>query len=69
MQRVEKNISENELKVMKCVAQGMSNKEIGQTLYLTESSIKKYIHNILGKLEMRDRTQLAIYVIKNNIDE
>lgn len=69
MQRVEKSISENELKVMKCVAQGMSNKEIGQTLYLTESSIKKYIHNILGKLEMRDRTQLAIYVIKNNIDE
>lgn len=68
MQRVDKNISENELKVMKCVAQGMSNKEIGQTLYLTESSIKKYIHNILGKLEIRDRTQLAIYVIKNNID-
>lgn len=68
MQRVEKSISENELKVMKCVAQGMSNKEIGQTLYLSESSIKKYINSILGKLEIRDRTQLAIYVIKNNID-
>lgn len=69
MEKLEVRICENELKVMKCVAEGMSNKEIGERLHLSESSIKKYINRILSKLEIRDRTQLAIYVIKNNIFE
>lgn len=46
------------------VAEGLSNKEIAQTLYLSEGTIKNYISEILGKLALRDRTQLAIYYLK-----
>ncbi|MHA7965868.1 response regulator [Paenibacillus sp. CAU 1782] len=50
--------------IVRKVSEGLSNKEIAQTLYLSEGTVKNYISEILGKLSLRDRTQLAIYYLK-----
>jgi len=61
------DLSEKEISIIKEVANGFSNKEIGEKLFLTEGTIKNNISAILSKLELRDRTQLTIFAFKNNI--
>ena len=56
-------ISEKELQVISLVAEGMSNREIAAELYLSEGTVRNYISNILEKLELRYRTQLAVYYL------
>ena len=56
-------ISEKELQVISLVAEGMSNREIAAELYMSEGTVRNYISNILEKLELRDRTQLAVYYL------
>lgn len=51
-----------ELEIARLVASGRSNREICEELYLTEGTVKNHLSKILGKLELRDRTQLAIYI-------
>jgi len=46
------------------VADGLSNKEISEMIYLSEGTVRNYISAILEKLNLRDRTQLAIYYYK-----
>ena len=58
-------LSEREKEVVSKVAQGLSNKEIADELYLSEGTVRNYISSILDKLELRDRTQLAIFYYKN----
>jgi DNA-binding NarL/FixJ family response regulator len=48
------------------ISEGKSNKEIAQELFLSEGTIKNYITEILSKLSLRDRTQIAIFYLKNN---
>ena len=55
------SISERDLEIIEGVAQGLSNREISETLFLSEVTVRNYISNILDKLELRDRTQLAIF--------
>ena len=47
------------------VAQGMSNKEIARSLYLSEGTVRNYLSAILDKLNLRDRTQLAVFYLKH----
>src|SRR3972149_1892352 len=54
-----------EVDVVRLVAQGRSNHEIAQELVISEKTVKSHISNILGKLQLQDRTQLAIYAIKH----
>lgn len=54
-------LSEKEFIIMRHVAEGMSNREIGERLNLGEGTVRNYISLILEKLELRDRTQLAIF--------
>ena len=55
------NLSEKEIEIIAQVANGLSNKEISETLYLSEGTVRNYISVILEKLNLRDRTQLAIF--------
>lgn len=53
-------LSERELEILRHLSQGASNREIANTLYITEGTVKNHITNILGKLGVRDRTQAAL---------
>ena len=59
------NLNEREIEIITQVANGLSNKEISETLFLSEGTIRNYISVILEKLNLRDRTQLAIFYYKN----
>ena len=58
-------ITEKERDVMKLVADGKSNKEIAGEMFLSEGTIRNYISGILDKLNLRDRTQLAVFYLRN----
>jgi DNA-binding NarL/FixJ family response regulator len=58
-------LSERELSIVRLVAQGYSNREIAQSLYLAEKTVKNYLTNILSQLDLRDRTQLAIAALQS----
>ena len=60
------HINEKELDIIVQVANGLNNKEISEKLYLSEGTIRNYISAILEKLNLRDRTQLAVFYYKNN---
>lgn len=58
-------ITEKEQEIITLVAEGLSNKEIANRLYLSEGTVRNSITTILEKLNLRDRTQLAIFYYKN----
>ena len=60
-----RDITEKEYEVIQLVAEGYSNKEIAGKLFLSEGTVRNYLSVILEKLELRDRTQLAIFYLKN----
>lgn len=60
-------LTKRELEVLIKVANGMFNKEIAQTLNISERTVKNHISNIFKKIEVNDRTQAAVFAIKNNL--
>ena len=58
-------LSDKETQIVEKVSEGLSNKEISDVLYLSEGTVRNYISTILEKLELRDRTQLAIFYYQN----
>jgi NarL family two-component system response regulator LiaR len=61
------DLTERELQVVRLVAQGCSNHEIAQKLIISEKTVKTHISNILSKVHLKDRTQLAIYAIREGL--
>lgn len=59
------NLTEREMDVLKLIGDGFSNKEIAAEIHLGEGTIRNYVTSLLEKLELRDRTQLAIFYLKN----
>lgn len=57
-------LNERELEILSEIAEGYNNKEIARNLCLSEGTVRNYISSMLEKLELRDRTQLAIYYYK-----
>lgn len=60
------NLTPSEKQIMTKIAEGKSNKEIAQELFLSEGTVKNYITEILSKLGLRDRTQIAIFYLKQS---
>jgi two-component system, NarL family, response regulator LiaR len=60
-------LSQREIEVMRCIAQGYNNKEIGEALNIAEKTVKTHVGNILSKLHMNDRTQVAVWVWRNGL--
>lgn len=61
----EKGITEKELAIIGQIAEGYSNREIAEGLFLGEGTVRNYISQILEKLGLRDRTQIAVFYYKN----
>ena len=61
------SLSERETDVLRLLAQGCSNKEIAQSLSLSEKTVKTHVSNILGKLDVPSRTQAALYAVHHNL--
>lgn len=62
-------LTTREVELIAQVANGLSNKEIAQTLFLSEGTVKNNISTILSKLELRDRTQLVIFAYENKLKQ
>lgn len=60
-------LTERERDVIQLVARGCSNQEIAKELVISEKTVKTHVSNILNKLNLEDRTQLAIYAIKKGL--
>lgn len=61
-------LTHRERQIIHLIAQGLSNKEIARELHLGYSTIKNYVSSILGKLQLNDRTQIALYAVKQADD-
>ena len=59
------DLNERELHFIQLVAKGLNNKELAQTLFLSEGTVRNYLRSLLEKLQLRDRTQLAIFYYQN----
>jgi len=65
--RVTAELSQRELDVLKLLAQGLTNAEIAQRLYLTQGTVRNYVSAVLAKLDVEDRTQAALLAVKHGI--
>ena len=61
------SLAERDVEVLKLIASGMFNKEIASTLCISERTVKNHVSNIFKKIEVSDRTQAAVFAIKNNL--
>jgi NarL family two-component system response regulator LiaR len=61
------DLTDRELEVIRAVAQGKSNQEIAQQFFISEKTVKTHVGHILAKLDLKDRTQLAIFAIRNDL--
>lgn len=66
----EENIlTKREMEVLKLITEGLFNKEIAYHLSISEKTVKNHVSNIFKKISVSDRTQAAVYAIRNNIVE
>ncbi|MCX7903859.1 MAG: response regulator transcription factor [Caloramator sp.] len=63
------SLTKREREILYLISQGLSNKEIGERLFLSEKTVKNYTTNIFSKLDVRDRVQAAIIAIENHIED
>ncbi|EKQ50378.1 MULTISPECIES: response regulator transcription factor [unclassified Clostridium] len=60
-------LTEREIKIVSMIVDGKDNKEIGASLFIAEGTVKNIITEIISKLQLKDRTQLAVYAVKNGL--
>jgi NarL family two-component system response regulator LiaR len=63
----EEPLSSRELEVLALIARGLSNREIAESLFLSEKTVKTHVANILQKLDVKSRTQAALYAMRKNL--
>ena len=60
-------LTEREIEILRLIAEGKNNKEIADQLFLSQGTVKNHITRVLIKLDLRDRTQLAVFTLKNDL--
>jgi Response regulator containing a CheY-like receiver domain and an HTH DNA-binding domain len=60
-------LTQREIQIMQLVSKGLSNKEIGNRLSITEGTVKNHVHNALEKLQLENRIQAAAYVVRHGL--
>ncbi len=60
-------LSKRELEVLRLIAEGITNAEIAERLFISEKTVKSHVSNILSKLHLADRTQAAVYAWRNGL--
>lgn len=60
-------LSKRETEVLACIANGLSNKEIARVLFISERTIKNHLANIFRKINVKNRTQALVYVLKHKL--
>jgi DNA-binding NarL/FixJ family response regulator len=60
-------LTQRERSVLELIARGMSNRQIGDELHLTEGTVKGYVSTILAKLKLEDRTQAALFAVQRGL--
>lgn len=60
-------LSQREIAVLRCVSQGLTNKEIAKKLSISDGTVKNHVHNALHKLHMENRVQAASYVVRHGL--
>ncbi len=66
-QNLHEQLTEREMEILLLIAQGKTNQEIADELYIALKTVKVHVSNILSKLQVNDRTQAVIYAFKNNL--
>jgi two-component system response regulator DegU len=61
------DLTMREIEVLELIAKGMANKDIAHTLFISEKTVKNHVTNIFRKLNVDDRTQAALYAVKNKL--
>ena len=61
------SMTERESEVLSLVAQGLTNQEIGKTLFVSEATVRTHVSNILAKLHMANRVQATLYALRTGI--
>lgn len=62
-----KQLTEREVDVLRAIGLALNNKEIAEKLFITEGTVKNHVSNLISKLELRDRTQAAIYAVRYGV--
>jgi len=61
------SLTARELEILRALGQGLNNKEIAEGLFITEGTVKNHVSNVIQKLDVRDRTQAAIFAVRYGI--
>jgi NarL family two-component system response regulator LiaR len=62
-------LTEREIEVVKLMAQGLSNRDIAEALVISEQTVRGHVTNILGKLQLVNRTQVVLYALRTGISQ
>jgi DNA-binding NarL/FixJ family response regulator len=60
-------LTRREIEILQLVADGLSNKEVGNALFITEGTVKNHVHNALEKLHLENRIQAAAYMVRQGL--
>jgi NarL family two-component system response regulator LiaR len=63
----EEPLTEREVEILKLIAQGLPNQEIAEKLVISERTVRTHVTNILSKLHLANRTQAALYALREGL--